>query len=111
MVLDNLTHGLFLTRTQKSHLFTDHTLQYLHDIQHFHPIWPLHFKKDNPALLTWRIRFFAHGDECPSTLVSGLPTTVPPLAFPSHPLTPYSSSYTIYIDDINNNLSLLHPGQ
>jgi hypothetical protein len=30
-----------------------------------------------------------------------------PLLCPSHPFTPYSSSYTIYINNINNNLSRL----
>jgi hypothetical protein len=69
---------------------------------------PLH-ELSNPALLTWRASFFARGDESLSTLVSGLPTTVPPLGFyASHPFTPHSSIYIIYIDDINN-LSFLHP--
>jgi hypothetical protein len=39
----------------------------------------------DPALLTWRTSFFADGDEYPSTLVSGLPTTAPPLALPLSP--------------------------
>ncbi len=39
----------------------------------------------NPALLTWSTIFFARGDEYPSTLVSGLPTTVPPFALPLSP--------------------------
>jgi hypothetical protein len=72
---------------------------------------PLAFETEQPHLITWRNSFFARGDECPSTLVSGLPTTAPPLALPSHPFIPYSSSYTIYIDDINNNLGCLRPGQ
>jgi hypothetical protein len=33
-----------------------------------------------------------------------------PLLCPSHPFTPHSSSYNIYIDNINNNLGRLHPG-
>jgi hypothetical protein len=41
---------------------------------------PLHLKLNNPILLTW------NGDEGPSTLVSGLLTTAPPLALP---LSPY----------------------
>ncbi len=48
---------------------------------HLTPCLPL----DNPALLTWRTSFFADGDEYPSTLVSGLPTTAPPLALPLSP--------------------------
>jgi hypothetical protein len=40
---------------------------------------------DNPALLTWRTSFFAHDDKYPSTFVSGLPTTAPPLALPLSP--------------------------
>ncbi len=63
-----------------------------------------------PYLLTWRTSFFAYGDEYPSTIVSGLPTTAPPLCLPSHPFTPHSSNYIIYIDDISN-LSRLRPGQ
>ncbi len=50
---------------------------------------PLALLINYPALLTWRASFFARGDEYPSTLVSGLPTTAHPLAFTplilSHP--------------------------
>jgi hypothetical protein len=46
---------------------------------------PLHLKPNNAVLLTWRTSFFACGDECPSTLVSGRPTTAPPLALPLSP--------------------------
>jgi hypothetical protein len=75
----------------------------LQNVQHFHPNRP-------PALLPWRASFFARGDEFPSTLVSGLPTTAPPLGFyPSHPFTPHISNYIIYIDNINN-LGRLRPG-
>ncbi len=76
----------------------------------FHQNQPLASTTNYPALLTWRASFFARGDEYPSTLVSGLPTTVPPLGFyPSHPFTPHSSNYIIYIDNINN-LGLPRPG-
>ncbi len=34
----------------------------------------------NLCLLSWRNNFFARGDEYPSTLVPGLPTTTPPFA-------------------------------
>ncbi len=65
-----------------------------------------------PCLLTWRTSFFARGDECPSTLVPGLPTTAPPFALPPSPFhTPqFKLQYSIYIDDISN-LGHLHPGQ
>ncbi len=110
MLLVNLTHGLFLTWTQKSHyiyrlyvtIFTWHITP--------RPIWPLALH-GIPALLTWRTSFFARGDEYPSTVVSGLPTTAPPpLLCPSHPFTPHSSNYIIYIDNISN-LGRLRPGQ
>ncbi len=68
-------------------------------------------QQGDPALLTWRASFLARGDEFPSTLVSGLPTTAPPLGFyPSLPFAPHSSYYIIYIDDINN-LGRRRPGQ
>jgi hypothetical protein len=71
---------------------------------------PLHRQQSKPALLTSRASFFACGDEFPSTLVSSLPTTAPPLCFyPSHPFIPHSSNYIIYRDDINN-LGRLHLG-
>ncbi len=61
-------------------------------------------------LITWRASFFGRGDEYPSTLVSGLPATAPPLGFcPSHPFTSHSSNYIIYIDI--NNLGHPHPRQ
>jgi hypothetical protein len=73
MMLVNLTHGLFLTCTQKSHyvyrsfsaVFTRYTK--------FPPILTPCISTGNPALLTWRTSFFARGDEYPSTLVSGHP--------------------------------------
>ncbi len=70
----------------------------------FPPNLPLASEIEQPHLLTWRTSFFACGDKCPSTLVSGLPATAPPL-------TPCNSSYTIYIDNINNNLGCLCLGQ
>ncbi len=59
-------------------------MQYLQDVQHSHPTWLL-VLIDNLALLTWRTSFFAHGDEYPSSLVSGQPTTAPPFASPLSP--------------------------
>jgi hypothetical protein len=103
---------VFLTCTQKSRyiyksciaIFTECTVISMRSI-------PLHRQQNNPAFLTWRASFFARGDEYPSTLVSCLSTTAPPLGFyPSHPFTPHSSNYIIYIDDINN-LGGLRPGQ
>ncbi len=52
-------------------------MQYLLNVQHFHPTRPLALYNN---LLTWRTSFFARGDEYPPTLVSGLPTTAPPFA-------------------------------
>ncbi len=92
-----------------------YSLQYLHDVQHFNPTrlsCKLRVSFTNSAckrrkpflsvsikkikhfsttcmsidtLLTWRTSFFAHGDENPSTLVCGLPTTAPTLALPLSP--------------------------
>jgi hypothetical protein len=85
MLLVYLMHGVFLTGTQKSHYIMDYILQYLHIMKCFtqpNPLLPT-----IPCLLTWRISFFAHGDEYPSTLVSGLPTA-PPFASPPTLLHP-----------------------
>jgi hypothetical protein len=84
-MLVNLAHGLFLTCSQKSHyiyrsfiaIFTRHTT--------FPPNLTYFISIGNPALLTWRTSFFAHGDKYPSNLVSGLPTTAPPIALPLSP--------------------------
>ncbi len=78
----------------------------------FHQNQPLASATKQPRLLTWRASFFARVYEYPSTLVSGLPTTVLlPLGFyPSHPFTPHSSNNIIYIDNINN-LGCPSPGQ
>ncbi len=73
-----------------------------------HPICPLH--SIFPCLLTWRTTFFSRGDECPSTLASGLQKLPHPLLCASHPFTPHSSYYIIYIEDISN-LGCLGPGQ
>ncbi len=65
---------------------------------------PLHLKANNPTLLTWRTNFFVSGDECPSTLVSDLPTTAPTPCFApltlSHPtvqVTLFTSTTSITI--------------
>ncbi len=112
MMVVNFTHGLFLTCTQKSRVFTSHTSRYTVCIQMYNDFIGRTIPCTNKItpLLTWRASFFAHGDELPSTLVSGLPTTAPPLGFYlSHPFTPHSLYYIIYKDNINN-LSRLHPG-
>jgi hypothetical protein len=50
---------------------------------------PLHYRENNPALLTWRANFFARGDEYPSTLSLVCQHLPHPLAFApltlSHP--------------------------
>jgi hypothetical protein len=58
--------------------FTDHILQYLHIIScpiQSNPLLPA-----TPCLLSLRTSFFARGGVYPSTLVPGLPTTIPPFA-------------------------------
>ncbi len=107
-----LTHGLFFICTQKYHciyksciaIFTKCTAIFLSD--------PTLCIRNKATLLTYlESQLLSRGDECPSTLDSGLPTTVRPLGFyPSQPFTPHSSNYIIYIDDINN-LSRPRPGQ
>ncbi len=82
----HLTHGLFLTWTQRFYYIVDYILQYLHDNRCL--IQPNPLLPTNPCLLTWRTNFFARGVEYPSTLVPGLPTTAPTFASPptlSHP--------------------------
>jgi hypothetical protein len=108
MLVMYFTHGLFLTCTQKSHYIYSHALRYLQNVQQFSTApTPCINNKATPLYLLERASFFACGDKYPSTLVSGLPTTAPPLGFyPSHPFTPYSSNYIIYIDDINNHSRL-----
>jgi hypothetical protein len=82
MMLVNLPHGLFLTCTQKSpYIYRSFIARYTT----FPPNLTPCISMGNPALLTWRTSFFARGDEYPSTLVSGLPTTAPPLALPLSP--------------------------
>ncbi len=85
MLLVNLMHGLFLTRTQESHyiyrsylaIFTQYTI--------FPPNPTPCIPLDNPVVLTWRTSFFVCSDESPSTLVSGLLTTARPLTLPLSP--------------------------
>ncbi len=78
---------------------------------HFYPICPLHLKPNNPAYLlgeTVSLLVVTNTNPSLSLVCKQLPH---PLLWPSHPFTPCSSSYTIYIDDINNNLSHLRPRQ
>jgi hypothetical protein len=104
------TNCLFISCTQKSHL-------YLHSTQIFniHIVYkqfyctPCKNNKKTPTYLEGQL--LARSDEFPSTLVPYLVTTAPPLAFA--PLTSYpplSPHYTIYNDGIHNH-SLLRPGQ
>jgi hypothetical protein len=85
-----LTHGIFLTCTYNSHFYVQVT--YLNIYQ-----CTINFqRKKNPCfnkvnhISYLESQLFARCDESPSTLVSGLVTTAPPLGFyPFHPfLTP-----------------------
>ncbi len=81
-----LTHGLFLTWTQRFYYITNYKLQYLHDNRCL--IQPNLLLPTNPSLLTWKTDFFVRGDEYQSPFVYGLQTTAPPfasLATLSHP--------------------------
>ncbi len=48
MVVVYFMHGLFLTCTQNLLIFTNHSLKYLQDVQHFHPTRPLALLKKQP---------------------------------------------------------------
>jgi hypothetical protein len=61
MTLVNFTHGFFLPAHKNLVIFTNHSLQYLQDVHHFHPRPPA-LLINNPALLTWRTSFFARGE-------------------------------------------------
>jgi hypothetical protein len=100
------THGLFLTCTQKSHL-------YLHSTQIFniHIVYKQFYRtpcKNNKKTRTYLDgQLLARGDEFPSTLVPYLITTAPPLAFaplmPYPPLTLFTMmTSTITVRDNNN---------
>ncbi len=85
MMLVNLTHVLFLTCTQKFCYIYKSFIAIFTRCTTFPPNPTPCLSIGIPALLTSRTSFFAHGDEYPSTLVSGLPTTAPPLALPLSP--------------------------
>ncbi len=105
----HLTHGLFVTWTQKSHYIYRSYITIF--TQHIMPSQPNPLLPNIPYLVNWRTSFFAHGDKYPSTLVSSPLTTAPPFACPPTFLPPHHNSNTIiYIDDINN-LVRLRPGQ
>ncbi len=93
-------HGLFLTCTQKSHLYyMKSILVFTSSLSLKSPFInkesPLYLFGGPASCLRWRI---------PSTLVP----TAHHFAFT--PFSPHSSHYTIYIDDINNH-GLLRPVQ
>jgi hypothetical protein len=102
MIVVYLTHGLFLTCTQKiTCIYKSYIAIYIQ--MYNSPLGKITPCANKITLLTMRASFFARGDKFPSTLVSGLPTTAPPLGFqPSQPVTSHSSYYIIYIDNINN---------
>ncbi len=103
---NKLMHGasksqvwFIFTCIQKSHYFyRSSTLQYLHDIQ----LTPCISNRTTLLYLIGELAslLVVTNAHPPLSLVcQQLPF---PLLCPSHPFTPYSSSYTIYIDNINN---------
>jgi hypothetical protein len=85
---DGVLHAwlIFNLHTKMSFIFTRYVTWYLQIYNNSQGRKNNPCFQSNPILLTWRTRFFAHGDKFPSTLVSGLPATAPPLGFcPFHP--------------------------
>ncbi len=97
-LLVHLTHGLFLTWTQKSHyIYRLYTTIFtrIHGIEYLTQPNPLH-SRTSLVLLTWRTSFFSRGDEYPSTLVSDPPTTAPPFAFSPLTLLHFTVQITLF---------------
>ncbi len=106
MTLVNFKHGLFLTCTHKSHYIYRSFIAIFTRCTAFPPDpTPLHFNKTTLLYLLGE----------PASLLVVTNTHLPlslvrqqsphPLLCPSHPVTPHSSNYIIYIDDINNSRS------
>ncbi len=99
---------LFLTWTQKSHyiyrscikIFTQHIMP--------HPTQPL--ASQHPAFTYLENQLLCLWWQIPIHPCLWSANNCPTLCLPSHPFTPHSSNYIIYIDDISN-LSHLRPGQ
>jgi hypothetical protein len=80
MLVMYLTHGLFLTCTQKSRFVYKSCIAIFTKCTAICQNQPLASAIKQPRLLTWRASFFAHGDKSHlPALVSGLPTTSPPI--------------------------------
>jgi hypothetical protein len=105
-------HNLFLTWTQISHYIFWSFIAIYTQYTTFPP-------NLTPCIWNRRTPFYLVGE--PASLLVVMNAHPPfslvcqqlphPLLCPSHPFTPYSSGYTIYIDGINNNLGRLRPGQ
>ncbi len=104
------THGLFLTCTQKSHLYL-HNIHMLNIYTMYSSLFIKPFTNNKESLLTWSASFLLvvanfhppwphSGSICPTPWL--LPLS--PLSPLSHPLSPH---YIVYKDDINNH-GLLH---
>jgi hypothetical protein len=106
-MLVNFTHGLFSTCTQKSHYISQSFIVIFTRCTAF-PTNP------TPCIINKTNLLYFLGEPVSLLVVTN---THPPLSFvcqqlphpllcPSHPFTPHSSNYIIYMDDINN---LGHP--
>ncbi len=69
---------------------------YLHNKQHFFATCPLHLKLNNPAYLLGEPASLLVVTPIPSTLVSGLPTTAPPLDFAPLTLSHLTVQVTLF---------------
>jgi hypothetical protein len=103
MTLVNFMHGLFLTCTQNSHYIYRSFIALFTRCAAFSPnLTPCVVNKTTPLYLLGE----------PASLLMVTNTHIPlslvrqhlshPLLCPSHPFTPHSSNYVIYIDNINN---------
>jgi hypothetical protein len=97
MTMMYFTHALFLTCTQKSHLYLPYMYLGIYTMyKQFH--WSPLTSIKNPCFTYLEGQLLTCGDEFPSTLVLSLVTTVPPLGFyPFHPfLTPQFTSHDLH---------------
>jgi hypothetical protein len=112
MLLVHLTHGLFLTWTQKSHYihssyfttFTCHILSYPTQPLTFHNIPYFTYLENQLLFSCWRIPIHPclwSANNCPTPCFAPLTLSQP---------TVYITNYIIYIDDISN-LGHLRLGQ
>ncbi len=101
------THGLFFTYTHKSHLYLQVTYLSIckYTINFQRKKVPC-FNEVTPHYLESQL--FVRGDKFPSTLVSGLVTTAPPLGFyPFHPF--FSLEFILHYLCTYTNSAVLIP--